>query len=79
MHRLGWSESRQSLLEQAEWPFGEDAGLARANCSHSLSKPHGDTAGMSHNFQPQRSHLNCSSGFALAAVLPQCGHFIVHM
>ena len=34
---------------------------------------------MNHNFQPQRSHLNCSSGFSLEAVLPQRGHFIVHI
>jgi hypothetical protein len=34
---------------------------------------------VNHNFQPQRSHLNGSSGFALDAVLPQCGHFIVQI
>jgi len=34
---------------------------------------------VNHNFQPQRSHLNRSSGFSLAAVLPQRGHFIVHI
>ena len=34
---------------------------------------------MNHNFQPQRSHLNCSSGLSLEAVLPQRGHFIVHI
>jgi hypothetical protein len=34
---------------------------------------------VNHNFQPQRSHLNCSSGFSLEAVLPQRGHFIVHI
>ena len=32
---------------------------------------------LNHNFQPQPSHLKLSSGFALVAVLPQCGHFIV--
>ena len=34
---------------------------------------------MNDNFQPQRSHLNCSSGFSLEAVLLQRGHFIVHI
>jgi hypothetical protein len=34
---------------------------------------------VNHNFQPQRSHLNRSSGFSLEAVLPQRGHFIVHI
>ena len=34
---------------------------------------------LNHNFQPQRSHLNRSSGFSLEAVLPQRGHFIVHI
>jgi hypothetical protein len=34
---------------------------------------------VNHNFQPQRSHLNCSSGFSLEAVLPQRGHFMVHI
>jgi hypothetical protein len=34
---------------------------------------------VNHNFQPQRSHLNRSSGFSLQAVLPQRGHFIVHI
>jgi hypothetical protein len=34
---------------------------------------------MNHNFQPQRSHLNRSSGFSLEAVFPQRGHFIVHI
>jgi hypothetical protein len=34
---------------------------------------------VNHNFQPQRSHLKCSSGFSLDAVLPQRGHFIVHI
>ena len=34
---------------------------------------------MNHNFQPQRSHLNRSSGLVLAAVLPQRGHFIVQI
>lgn len=34
---------------------------------------------VNHNFQPQRSHLKCSSGFSLEAALPQRGHFIVHI
>jgi hypothetical protein len=34
---------------------------------------------LNHNFQPQPLHLNCSSGFALDAVPPQCGHFIVQV
>jgi hypothetical protein len=34
---------------------------------------------MNHNFQPQPSHLNFSSGFVLDAVPPQCGHFIVQI
>jgi hypothetical protein len=34
---------------------------------------------LSHNFQPQPSHLNRSSGLALDAVLPQRGHFIVQI
>ena len=34
---------------------------------------------MNHNFQPQRSHLNRSSGLVFAAVLPQRGHFIVQI
>ena len=40
------------------------------------AKPYTD---VNHNFQPQRSHLNRSSGFSLEAVLPQRGHFIVHI
>jgi hypothetical protein len=34
---------------------------------------------LNHNFQPQRSHLNRSSGFALDAELPQRGHLIVQI
>ena len=34
---------------------------------------------VNHNFQPQRPHLKCSSGFSLEAELPQRGHFIVHI
>jgi hypothetical protein len=34
---------------------------------------------LNHNFQPQRSHLNRSSGFALDAGLPQRGHLIVQI
>jgi hypothetical protein len=52
----------------------------RVRGRHSLSKAaHATQEDVSHNFQPQRSHLNCSGGLALDAVLPQCGHFIVQM
>jgi hypothetical protein len=44
------------------------------------SKPHARRrASQNHNFQPQRSHLNRSSGFSFEAVFPQRGHFIVHI
>jgi hypothetical protein len=33
---------------------------------------------LSYDFQPHRSHLNCSSGLPLVAVPPHFGHFIVH-
>ena len=47
-----------------------------ANSQASFKKP---SSAWNHNFQPQPSHLNCCSGFALMAVLPQCGHFIVQI